>query len=458
MEKRASVLTDKRDKSRQPAVAILAHDMFEDWLKGAKLSMESYCTEATGSWWFNYVEALQCENVRTVLICTSSRFDAPSRFIHKPTGAVFWVLPAPKSCKIVRWFMLKSLDKATAGTNTVYAWMVRAQRAIIRHLASYVSTPLSVLETVLRQEHCRCILVEEYEYPRFDLAVLLGWKMCLPVFGTFCGARPQGLWRRPLRPVAMKLCAGFAIGAKSEADRIIASYGVLPDKVALLFNSLDFSIWHPSHKDEMRALLGIPQDARVAMFHGGTLIHYKGLDILLEAWERICADRPGRDLRLILIGTGPDAEKFSLMLGSKRVRGVTWMNQWVHDQRIIQRHLAAADVFVFPSRGDACPVAVLEAMACGLPVVSSRVNGIPDLVPQGEQSGGVLVEPGDVEAVTREVGRLLDDPILARDIGRRARSHAEINFSKEALGKRLRALLLQDRVSASADDDFSVAV
>jgi starch synthase len=208
----------------------------------------------------------------------------------------------------------------------------------------------------------------------------------------------------------------------------------------------------------MRTLLGIPRDARVAMFHGGTLIRYKGLDVLLDAWERICADRPGRDLRLILIGTGPDAEKFSLMLGSKRVRGVTWMNQWVHDQRIIQRHLAAADVFVFPSRGDACPVAVLEAMACGLPIVASRVNGIPDLVPQGELPGGVLVEPGDVEAVTREVGRLLDDPALARDIGRRALNHAEINFSKEALGKRLRALLLQDRFSASAAADFPVAV
>jgi glycosyltransferase involved in cell wall biosynthesis len=281
--------------------------------------------------------------------------------------------------------------------------------------------------------------------------------MQVPVFGTFCGARPQGLWRRPLRPVAMKLSTGFVISAKSEAERLIANYGVLRDKVALLYNSLDFSVWHPSRQDEMRGSLGIPQDARVVMFHGGTFIHYKGLDVLVEAWEQICAERPGRDLRLILIGTGPDAGMFSQLLASKQVRGVTWLNQWVCDQRIIQRHLAAADVYVFPSRGDGCPVAVLEAMACGLPVVASRVNGIPDLVPQGAQACGVLVEPGDAESVAREVGRLLDNPTLAREMGRRAHHHAETHFSKRALGDQLRRLLLQEKPIASADRELPSA-
>jgi starch synthase len=437
-----------------PVVAILAHDMFEDWLEGAGLSMEEYCTKATGSWWFNYVEALQCEGVWTVLICTSSRFNAPSRFIHKPTGAAFWVLPAPKACKLIRWFMFRPLDKAAAGTARLLAWIVRAQRAAVRHLASYVSTPLALLARVIKQEGASCVLVEEYEYPRFDLMVLLGWQMRLPVFGTYCGARPQGLWRRPLRPFAMSHCAGFAIGAKSEAERVIADYRVVPEKVAVLFNSLDFSVWHPGRKDEARAALCIPKDARVAMFHGGTLIHYKGLDVLISAWERICARRSGRDLRLLLIGSGPDAAKFAQLLASRQLRSVTWLNQWVHDQQVIQRHLAAADVYVFPSRGDACPVAVLEAMACGLPIVASRVNGIPDLVPQGERPAGVLVEPGDVDGVAEAVGHLLDDPVLAGEMGCRAHHHAETQFSKQALGKRLQRLLLQEKPTSSAGGEM----
>jgi phosphatidylinositol alpha-1,6-mannosyltransferase len=97
-------------------------------------------------------------------------------------------------------------------------------------------------------------------------------------------------------------------------------------------------------------------------------------------------------------------------------------------------------------------------MACGLPVVASRVNGIPDLVPQERPSCGVLVEPGDVEAVAREVGRLLDNPLAAREMGQAARRHTESQFSKEALGRRLRAVLLQEIELAPIINDWPVAV
>lgn len=439
-------------------VAILAHDMFEDWLEGVGLSLDEYWTEATGSWWFNYIQALHGEQVRAVLICTSSRVTAPSRFTHKPTGATVWVLPAPRTCRFLRRLMLRRLDRATIGMDWVWNWIVRAQRATIRHLASYVSTPLAQLASVLREESASCLLVEEYEYPRFDLAVLLGWRLGMPVFGTYCGARPQGFWRRPLRFLAMKMSAGFVIGATSEAKRLTARYGVPSEKIALLFNALDFSIWCPSEKEDVRAGLGIPEDARVAMFHGGTFVHYKGLDVLLDAWEKVCAVRPNLDLRLILIGTGPDAGRFSQMIASRQIQGVTWINRWIHDQQIIQHHLSAADIFVFPSRGDACPVAVLEAMACGLPVVAAGVNGIPDLIPRGEESGGILVPPGDVDALAREVGRILDAPSLTRELGQSARHHAEMNFSEEALGRRLRAFLLSEPAPVSVESDLPVAV
>jgi glycosyltransferase involved in cell wall biosynthesis len=265
------------------------------------------------------------------------------------------------------------------------------------------------------------------------------------VFGTFCGARPQGLWRRPLRPLALRLCAGLAICARCEAERVIARYGVPAAKVALMYYPLDFSVWHPSKKEEARALLGIPPDAQVVLYHGAILLWTKGLAVLMEAWERICQDRPGRDLRLILIGTGVDAPQLTQTLATKRLRGVQWLNQWVQDRGLIQRYLSAADVYVFPSRSDACPVSVIEAMACGLPVVASQIRGIPDLLPQGERSGGLLVPPGDVDALAREVERLLDDRGLAQELGRRALYHAETSFSMESIGKQLRAFLVADR-------------
>jgi glycosyltransferase involved in cell wall biosynthesis len=288
-------------------------------------------------------------------------------------------------------------------------------------------------------------MVEEYEFPRFDLAVLLGWKMRVPVFGTFCGARPQGLWRRPLRPLALKLCAGLAICAKCEAERVIAQYHLPAEKVALIYYPLDFSIWHPSNKEEARASLGIPPDAQVVVYHGAVLLWTKGLAVLIEAWERICQQRPGRDLRLVLIGTGLDAPQLSQMLATKKLWGVHWLNEWVQDRGLIQRYLSAADLYVFPSRSDACPVSIIEAMACGLPVVASQIRGIPDLLPRGEESGGLLVPPGDVDALTGEINRVLDDRGLAKELGDRALRHAKESFSMAEIGKQLSAFLVADR-------------
>ena len=417
--------------------------MFEDWLSSIGVSLEAFCTKATGSWWFNYAQALRGVGIQTVLICTSSLIDAPVRFVHEPTGAIFWALPAPRICKFIRWFMLGGTALAT---RKKLPWLVRAQRGMIRRLASYVSTPLTLLETVLREEQVRSLMVEEYEYPRFDFAVLLGHKMRLPVFGTFCGAFPQGLWRRPLRPLALRWCAGLAICARCEADRVKAQYGVPDDKVALIQYPLDFSIWHPSsNRMAARESLGIPADAQVVIYHGAIQLWVKGISVLLDAWERIVATKKDRDVRLIIVGTGVDAPELVRILAMRRLPGVQWVNQWVHDRSLIQRYLSSADVYAFPSQADASGISIVEAMACGLPVVASRIRGIPDLLPRGEESGGLLIPAGNVEALSHAITRLLDDREFAQELGRRALRHAETSFSMETIGRQLTRFLLPER-------------
>ena len=428
----------------EPIVAILIHDMFEDWLESVRMPLEDFCTKATGCWWFNYVQALRAVGVGTVLICTSARIGTPVRYKHEPTGAVFWALPTPRLCRWIRWVFLPRRSGTSVPSSKFAALMLRLRSAAGRHLASYVSTPLASLTRVLAEERCSSLLVEEYEFPRFDAAVLLGWKMRLPVFGTFCGARPQGRWRRPLRPLALRLCAGLAICAQSEAERVMTQYGVPAEKVALIYYPLDFSIWLPGAKGEARAWLGIPSDAKVVAYHGAIMLWTKGLTVLLEAWERFCHIYPDRDLRLILIGNGVDAPQLSRLLAKKKLKGVHWINEWVQDRKLIRDYLSAADVYAFPSRGDACPVSIIEAMACGLPVVASQIRGIPDLLPQGECSGGLLIPSGDVEALVKALNRLLSDPSLAQELGRRALRHAETRFSMESIGKQLSAFLITD--------------
>ena len=181
------------------------------------------------------------------------------------------------------------------------------------------------------------------------------------------------------------------------------------------------------------------------MWHGRISIQHKGLDILLDAWERICHQRPGQDLRLLLVGTGQDAEKFSQLLATRPLRGIQWINQYLHDRTEIQQYLAVGDVYAFASRYEGFPVAPLEAMACGLPVVAANVQGIVDIFEDGEASGGIVVPPENAAELALALGRVLDDQAWGRELGQRARSRVEACFSLEAVGRQLRTFLLNGK-------------
>lgn len=197
-----------------------------------------------------------------------------------------------------------------------------------------------------------------------------------------------------------------------------------------------------SDRREARAELGIPMSARVVVWHGRVLSH-KGLDTLLDAWERVCRERPGQDLRLLLVGTGNDAEELRRRLAAMRLPGVLWVDKFVHNCDEIRRYLSAGDVYAFPSRHEGFPVAPIEAMACELPVVAADAPGVADILERGEASGGLLVPVGDAAAFALALGRILDNEAWGRELGERASRRAQACFALEAVGEQLRAFILQ---------------
>ena len=202
-------------------------------------------------------------------------------------------------------------------------WMLFPALAVLREVVLYLTTPLRLLAHELRRENCDVILCQEYEYPRFDACVLLGRLMRLPVFATFQGGDYQrSRLERLLRPLTLRASAGLIIATQSEVRRVRARYGIPPAKVARIFNPVDLEVWSCADRSEARAELGISLDARVAVWHGRVSMWRKGLDILLEAWERVCSQRPAKDLRLLLVGTGKDAEELRQIVEFIRAGGL----------------------------------------------------------------------------------------------------------------------------------------
>lgn len=97
--------------------------------------------------------------------------------------------------------------------------------------------------------------------------------------------------------------------------------------------------------------------------------------------------------------------------------------------------LSALDLFVLPSHSEGVSLALLEAMAAGLPVIATAVGGLPEVVTDGDN--GLLVPPEDPEALATALERLLEDPALAQRLGANARRHVEENFSLERLGREI---------------------
>jgi glycosyltransferase involved in cell wall biosynthesis len=434
---------DGRDLS--PVVAILSWGhLIKDFLTPNGLSLDDFCNDFRGSWLFAYADALSSAGVKPVIMCVSNSVREVARRTHTATGTEICVLPAPPAFRFLRSHMQTTYERTVADA---FGWPRRRAlyplHFLAKEVAPFLSCPVRALAKELRRLGCNTLLCQEYESPLFDVCVALGRLQRVNVFATFQGGDYQN-WRveRVTRPLAMRLAAGLVIASRPEAERVRAAYG--PQNIALIPNPVDVEIWRPHDRSVARGRLGIAQDARVAAWHGRASLWKKGLDVLVDAWARVSAAADLRaNLVLLLVGAGEDAAEIRRRLNKQGAQNVLWIDRYVHDRAEIAGLLAAADVYAFTSRHEGFPLAPVEAMACGLPVVSTDVSGIRDVLELGERSGGVIVPRDDPERFAKELGRLLDDVSLSRRLGRIARARAE-TLSARSVGAQLRSFLFQE--------------
>jgi len=414
----------------------------EDFLHGIGVSFEQFCAEMSGGWLFGYVQALQLAGFEVTIFCFSDRSRGVISRSHRPTGAEICLIPAKPSYRWMRHFVA---DPYAWETDNMFSGrkLPKLAKRTIRHLLPYLATPERSLWGELKRRKVGAILCQEYEYARFDIVTVLGALLRLPVFAIFQGGNWQSSRLEKLtRPLAMRRCAGLIIGPDSEAARVQSDYRISSDKIARLPNPLDLTDWEPVPQWEARQILGIPRSARIAISHGRIDIFRKGLDLLLDAWSRLRLDHPDEDWRLVLIGSGDDAPKFRDMLNGPNYSSVLWIDHYIRDRALMRRWLSAADVYVMASRHEGFPVAPLEGMACGLPVVATAVPGIAEIMGDKDPVPGITAPIADAGALGRAMEKLLTDIHLSRDLGFHAKRRAQ-DFSLPSVSTQLRSFLTE---------------
>ena len=421
---------------RSPMIAILPWgDFIEDFLDTIGVSLEEFSSKMTGGWLFGYIEALQLQGIRSTIFCFSKHVQGTVYSVHHGTGAGIVMLRTSSIYQKIRKHLNDPYGMTVEQMFGATRGLAYQARRLMYPVVPFLATPIIPLARAIRSAGCNAILCQEYETPRFDASIAIGKLLRIPVFATYQGGNWQrSKFERILRPLTLRRSAGIIIGPSLEVARVQARYGVPAEKIANIFNPLNLSEWRPGSQLLARRNLGIPEETRVAVWHGRIDIHTKGLDILLAAWREVCSLRNGQDSLLMVIGSGRDAEKFGEDILSMGVPQIRWIQDYVLSRATVREYLNAADVYVFPSRHEGFAVAPLEAMACGLPIIAAAASGISDVLVDGEEHGGIVVPINDPQSLAQNVSRLLDDHEFARILGSRARARAEKAFSLESVG------------------------
>jgi glycosyltransferase involved in cell wall biosynthesis len=199
----------------------------------------------------------------------------------------------------------------------------------------------------------------------------------------------------------------YAIGKQvlKEADKIVVvsnatknyvwSLGANPEKIEVLHNGVDLNRFRPltGIKDKMRRKLGITEDSSVVLTVR-RLVYKNGIDTLIESAKKAVKQNPR--LVFIVVGKGPDFEEVKEKIAQLGIQKNFRLTGFISDEDL-PLHYNAADFFVLPSKsGEGLPLVALEAMACGVPVISTNVGGISEIM---NEDYGKLVPPNSPEAL-----------------------------------------------------------
>ncbi|NCC52418.1 MAG: glycosyltransferase family 1 protein [Spartobacteria bacterium] len=216
------------------------------------------------------------------------------------------------------------------------------------------------------------------------------------------------------------------------------THGVPPEKITTIPNGINIETFKPRDRAAKTASalrLRLPDKRTFA--YSGKLNKGKGLPCLLAAWKTLQSTHP--DIHLLLIGGGGmhflscEGELRNYISAHGLNDSVTLTGYVDH----VADYLQASDFFVLPSESESFGIALIEAMACGLPCIATAIGGILDIITDREN--GLLVPVNDENALRQAMEKLLSDPALAGELARNGRETVVNNYSIERIAQAHRA-------------------
>ena len=237
------------------------------------------------------------------------------------------------------------------------------------------------------------------------------------------------LRRNPLARIKYTFRVDHLIAVADSVRWVMIAEGIAPDRVSVIHSGIDLSRFQgAADRAGLDRELGLPPDAFL-IGCVGHLAKHKGHGALLDAAGRVAASMP--QLRLLMIGEGSERARLEARAASGPLAGRAIFVGFRDD---VPRLMAALDLFVLPSlSGEGSPAVIKEAMACGVPVVATDLDGVREIVEDGREA--LLVPPADPDRLAAAIRRAASDAELRRALTEAGRARVK-EFSSDRMVER----------------------
>ena len=242
---------------------------------------------------------------------------------------------------------------------------------------------------------------------------------------------------RQLRALARGVDRYLAV-SRDIAAELVQRLGWPEEKVEVVYNAVDVERFRVSPPPGLREELG-GGEGRPLVLTPARLNEQKGHPVLFEAIAQV------PDALFVLAGDGPEREPLEAL--AERL-GIADRVRFLGRREDVPQLMAACDVFALPSLYEGSSLAVLEAMAAGIPVVSSAIGGTDELIE--DSRSGLLVAPGDSAGLAAALRRVIDDPALRRSLAAHARERVESGLTRQQMADRVTGVYRELCENASA--------
>lgn len=233
-------------------------------------------------------------------------------------------------------------------------------------------------------------------------------------------------WRKRVVRLIYRLSTRVVVNSTAVRDKLVAGDHVATEKTRVVYNAVDVERFAQARRNRKRFLPNIAECSKVIAVLANMYSRVKGHACLISAARIVCAKEP--ETFFLLIGDGPERSRLETEVRNAALdKNVVFVGR----RTDVPELLASCDLSVLPSESEGFPNALLESMSSGLPVVATAAGGSSEIVENGVN--GLLVPPGDPEALAAAILRLMHDPRFGMNLALAGQEDMRMRFSFDRL-------------------------